>query len=102
MRWPSCHALPLSFLAQVDLGELRAAAPGATRARGTLWVFASLHELRGGITQIELASGLIRPGGCVAVRHRRAEPARPRATAAHGGRTLAWAAAGRFDRNYRG
>jgi hypothetical protein len=70
-RWPTCHGRHLSFLAQVNLGALAQAVPGATPARGLLSVFADLREDADGIPPVEEFSGPVTPGACVAVRHSR-------------------------------
>jgi hypothetical protein len=68
-RWPTCHGRRLSFLAQVNLGALAQAVPGATPARGLLSVFADLREDADGIPPVEEFSGPVTPGACVAVHH---------------------------------
>lgn len=70
VRWPTCHGRPLSFLAQVDLGELNAAVPGATRGRGLLSVFADLRENADGVPPIEELYGRLRPKACGVVTRR--------------------------------
>jgi hypothetical protein len=68
-HWPTCRGRRLSFLAQVDLGELDAAVPGATRGRGLLSVFADIREPDRGVPGVEEFDGHVRRGTCVAVRH---------------------------------
>ena len=75
MRWPSCRGHRLAFLMQVDLAELALAAPGRVGGGGRLLVFGDLRMRWDGITQIELADGPVRRGGCVQVRHVTAPPA---------------------------
>jgi hypothetical protein len=69
MRWPSCRRHRLSFLMQVDLAELAAAAPGQVGGGGHLLVFGDLRETPDGLTQIELTYGRLHRGGCVQLRH---------------------------------
>ena len=75
MRWPSCRGHRLAFLMQVDLAERALAAPGRVGGSGRLLVFGDLRMRWDGITQIELAFGPLRRGGCVQVRHVTAPPA---------------------------
>jgi hypothetical protein len=82
--WPTCGGRPLSFLAQVDLGELNAAVPGATRGHGLLSVFADLREAANGVPPLEEFYGRLRAKACgVVIRHSsgpRARLHRPAAT----------------------
>lgn len=71
VKWPTCHGgHRLSLLAQLDLRELEAAVPGATRARGTLAVFASqVVDPKTGFPEIDPWAGWLRPGACLQVRY---------------------------------
>lgn len=87
--WPTCHGgHRLTLLAQIDLRDLARAVPGATRARGTLAVFASMVvDRKTGYPEIDPWSGGLSPGKCYRVlyspsRGRLARRATPRGTKA--------------------
>lgn len=71
VRWPACgRSQRLSFLMQVRLTDL------GIRRRGTLALFADLHEDEEGITHIELFDGPMKRNSCVTVRVSRGPLAR--------------------------
>ena len=57
MDWPRCRGHKLSFLAQLRLSDVAAAAPGTIASTGTLAVFAELNENEEGYSPIEEAYG---------------------------------------------
>lgn len=67
--WPTCHGgHRLTLLAQLDVRELARAVPGATRARGTLAVFASqVVDPKRGYPEIDPWAGWLSPGKCYRV-----------------------------------
>ncbi len=67
-KWPRCKGRLLSFLAQMNLPDVAAIAPGALPSTGVLAVFADLHEGSDGVAPIEEVADHVGTDSCVIVR----------------------------------